>query len=79
MIGEKNMSKEYECAKCGNTSFETKKIAATGTGLSKLFDIQHNKFGLIICTKCGFVEMYDLKRGSKRLDGMDILDIFVGD
>lgn len=72
------MSRDYVCVKCGNTQYETKKISTTGTGLSKLFDIQHNKFGLVICTNCGYVEMYDLKRGRKGLDGMDILDLFIG-
>lgn len=72
------MPQNYVCAKCGGTYYETKKISTTGTGLSKLFDIQHNKFGLVICSNCGYVEMYDLKRGSKGLDGMDILDLFIG-
>jgi predicted nucleic-acid-binding Zn-ribbon protein len=70
--------RKYVCPKCGCTRFETKQIATAGTGLSKLFDIQHNKFGLVICTDCGFVEMYDLKKGRRGLDGMDILDIFMG-
>jgi predicted nucleic-acid-binding Zn-ribbon protein len=30
-----------------------------GTGLSKLFDIQHNHFLFISCDYCGFVEIYD--------------------
>ena len=32
------------CIKCGSSEAGQKEIATTGTGLSKLFDVQHNRF-----------------------------------
>ncbi len=52
------MRGEYECDKCGNKSYETSEISATGGMLSKLFDVQTNKFTVITCTNCGYSELY---------------------
>ncbi len=32
------------CLKCGSTEAGQKEIATTGTGFSKLFDVQNNRF-----------------------------------
>jgi len=48
----------YKCPKCGNTRCETGKLAATGGGLSKLFDIQNKKFTTVTCTKCKYTELF---------------------
>ncbi|WP_202078044.1 zinc ribbon domain-containing protein [Caldalkalibacillus salinus] len=62
------------CIKCGHTEAETKEIATTGTGLSKMFDIQHNRFMVVYCTHCGYSEFYnkDANRTS------DVIDFFFG-
>lgn len=52
------MRNEYECDKCGNQTYETSEISATGGMLSKLFDVQTNKFTVITCTNCGYSELY---------------------
>lgn len=43
------MEKRWKCPKCGNTEFFEKEVAMTGTGLSKIFDIQHNEYIVITC------------------------------
>lgn len=62
------------CIKCGCPDARTKEVAMTGTGLSKLFDIQHNQFTVVYCTNCGYSEFYN-KDSSV---GMNILDLFFG-
>ena len=37
------------CIKCGSTDAAKKEVAMTGTGLSKMFDIQHNQFIVVYC------------------------------
>lgn len=69
----------FRCPKCGNTQAETKKVAMTGTGLSKIFDIQMNRFLVISCLHCGYSEFYNmsvLERSKGRIG--DILDILFG-
>lgn len=49
---------QWQCMKCGNTSYEKDEIRTTGGNLSKLFDVQNKKFVVISCKKCGFSELY---------------------
>ena len=62
------------CLKCGSKEAGKKEIAMTGTGLSKIFDIQHNTFIVIFCKNCGYFELYN-KQSSRT---SNILDLFFG-
>ncbi|MGY8881070.1 MAG: zinc ribbon domain-containing protein [Dehalococcoidia bacterium] len=45
-----------------------------GSGISRLFNLQNQKYQTVSCTKSGFTELY-------RLDGSgfgNVLDLFVG-
>lgn len=65
---------EKGCLKCGSKDASKKEVAMTGTGLSKMFDIQHNTFIVVYCNKCGYSEFYN-KQTSK---ASNILDLFFG-
>lgn len=60
------------CPKCGRTDTEVDSISTTGSGLSKMFDIQNRKFTVVSCTNCGYSELY--KGRSKN----DVIDVFLG-
>lgn len=62
------------CIKCGSTEAGQKEVAMTGTGLSKMFDVQNNRFLVVYCKKCGYSELYN-KDSSL---GGNILDLFFG-
>nr|WP_106783242.1 zinc ribbon domain-containing protein [Lysinibacillus timonensis] len=62
------------CIKCGSTNAATKEVAMTGTGLSKMFDIQNNQFVVVYCENCGYSEFYNKKSST----GSNILDLFFG-
>ncbi|BDH60434.1 hypothetical protein MTP04_05640 [Lysinibacillus sp. PLM2] len=68
------MMSNQGCIKCGSKNADTKEVAMTGTGLSKMFDIQHNQFVVVYCNNCGYSEFYN-KNSSK---GSNILDLFFG-
>jgi predicted nucleic-acid-binding Zn-ribbon protein len=65
---------ERGCPKCGYTGTDVGSIATTGTGLSKMFDVQNNHFDVVSCTNCGYSELY---RNTGSESG-DIVDIFLG-
>ncbi|SFR60832.1 Predicted nucleic-acid-binding protein, contains Zn-ribbon domain [Halogeometricum rufum] len=47
-------------------------VATTGTGLSRLVDVQNRQFKAVSCTRCGYTEFY-------RTGGSDaLLDLFLG-
>ncbi|HHW10828.1 MAG TPA: GTP-binding protein [Firmicutes bacterium] len=49
---------KWECPKCGNKDFQEGRIATTGGGLSRFFDVQSNKFITLTCTRCTYTELY---------------------
>lgn len=63
---------ESGCPKCGHTGTEVDDIATSGTGLSKMFDIQNRTFTVVSCTNCGYSELY---RGDS---GGNLADLFLG-
>jgi predicted nucleic-acid-binding Zn-ribbon protein len=60
------------CPKCGHTDAEVDDIATTGTGFSRLFDVQNRRFRAVSCTRCGYTEFY---RG-RTPD--EVVDLFIG-
>ncbi|WP_158057750.1 zinc ribbon domain-containing protein [Halorussus halophilus] len=64
----------FGCEKCGHQSASTDEISTTGSGLSKMFDIQTKKFTVVSCDNCGYSELYrDV--GNR---GSDVVDVFFG-
>lgn len=64
--------KQFVCAKCGNTHFESDQFQATGGNFAKIFDVQNKKFVTISCTRCGYTELYKRETDA----GWNILDFF---
>jgi len=60
------------CPKCGHRETEVDDIATSGTGLTKLFDVQNRRFQVVSCASCGYSELY--KGDSKH----DLADLFLG-
>ena len=74
-----SIQERFKCSKCGNDQARVKELAMTGTGLSKLFDIQHNHYLFVSCLHCGYTEVYDPRiLGGKRGTLSTILDVLFG-
>ncbi|GAB3928403.1 zinc ribbon domain-containing protein [Larkinella terrae] len=75
---EQEIASRYSCVKCRNNVVYIKRIATTGTGLSRIFDIEHNVFIACSCTRCSYTEFYN----PEFLEGKDnltnILDLLFG-
>lgn len=65
--------RNWKCTKCNNHEFETDKIATTGSGFSKFFDLQNRKFGTISCTRCGYTEMYKMGKSGTLSNLLDLI------
>lgn len=75
---EDQLAGRFKCPKCQSTGGRVKRISTAGSGISKLFDIQHNQFVMVSCSQCGFTEVYDpeVLEGKHHLG--TILDILFG-
>jgi predicted nucleic-acid-binding Zn-ribbon protein len=75
MTIDEQLAQRFSCPKCRRSGAEVKRFAATGTGLTKIMDIQHNKYIAVSCQYCGFTELYnpDMLEGKRHLG--DVLDV----
>jgi predicted nucleic-acid-binding Zn-ribbon protein len=62
------------CLKCGSQDAGKKEVAMTGTGLSKMFDVQNNQFIVVYCNNCGYSEFYNKKAST----ASNVFDFFFG-
>ncbi|WP_435073129.1 zinc ribbon domain-containing protein [Halorubrum sp. HHNYT27] len=60
------------CPKCGGEETETDEIATSGSGLTKLFDVQNRTFVVVSCADCGYSELY------KGQSTGNAVDFFIG-
>jgi len=74
MADEPSPRNERGCPKCGHTETDVGSISTTGSGLTRLFDIQTNQFQVVTCTNCGYTELYR----DVRSRGTDVVDVFLG-
>jgi predicted nucleic-acid-binding Zn-ribbon protein len=63
---------EDGCPKCGGSETEIDEIATSGTGLSKMFDVQNRSFKVVTCANCGYSELY------KGTSSGNMVDLFLG-
>ena len=52
------MNINYQCPKCGSRQYEIGQLRATGSYLSKVFDIQSQKYSSVTCARCRYTEFY---------------------
>jgi hypothetical protein len=62
----------YKCPKCGNRSYQTGQMRATGGILSKIFDVQTEKYTSITCERCTYTEFFKAKTSALS----NIFDLF---
>jgi predicted nucleic-acid-binding Zn-ribbon protein/peroxiredoxin len=67
-------AERFACSRCSYDECERCEIATAGGFLSRIFNVQHNKFVAVSCRACGFTELY------KRTTGMtgNVVDFIVG-
>ncbi len=76
---EEEIGSRFKCPKCRNTGASVKSLALTGTGASKIFNIQHNRYVFASCSNCGYTEIFDLDMLSGGKDTVrNILDAVFG-
>ncbi|WP_045470603.1 zinc ribbon domain-containing protein [Winogradskyella sp. PG-2] len=51
----------YRCPKCDNTAYQIGEMRATGSALSKIFDVQNKKFTSVTCDNCSYTEFFKAK------------------
>jgi len=73
------LAQKFVCPKCEERGAHVERLAISGTGLSRLFEVQPHRYAFVSCHNCGYTEVYNLKT----LEGKDnagmLLDILFAD
>ena len=72
------LSERFKCTKCESHGALSQRFAATGTGFSKLFDIQYKQFITLSCKNCGYTEIYNPKILQESRNFGTVLDVLFG-
>jgi predicted nucleic-acid-binding Zn-ribbon protein len=67
------LEKEFVCSHCRHQGAHVERLAMSGTGLSRLLEIQPHRYAFVSCNNCGFTEVFNLNT----LEGKDNLGTFL--
>ena len=76
---EQRLSAAFVCEKCDQQGAHVEKLSMSGTGISRLLEIQPYRYAFASCNNCGYTEIYNLKTLEGKDDLGDILDIIFMD
>jgi predicted nucleic-acid-binding Zn-ribbon protein len=67
------LAREFACPRCQHKGAKVERLSMSGTGLSRLFEIQPYRYAFVSCTNCGYTEIFNLRI----LEGRDDLGTFL--
>ena len=76
---EEQLSEAFHCPKCDQHGAHVERLSMSGTGISRLFEIQPYRYAFTSCNNCGYTEIYNLTTLEGKDDAGDLLDIIFMD
>ena len=73
------LSAAFRCPKCDQRGAHIEKLSMSGTGISRLLEIQPYRYLFASCHNCGYTEIYNLTTLEGKDDLGDLLDIIFMD
>ncbi|MCB2178598.1 zinc ribbon domain-containing protein [bacterium] len=67
------LADKFVCPRCEHKHATVERLAMSGTGLSRLLEIQAHRYAFVSCTNCGYTEVFNLRV----LEGKDNLGSFL--
>lgn len=64
---DQQLAEKFRCEKCDHTGAHVERLAMSGTGISRLMEIQAYRYAFVSCINCGYTEVYNLRM----LEGKD--------
>jgi predicted nucleic-acid-binding Zn-ribbon protein len=76
---EEQLSAAFRCPKCDQRGAHVEKLSMSGTGISRLLEIQPYRYVFASCHNCGYTEVYNLTTLQGKDNLGDLLDIIFMD
>ena len=67
------LAQEFRCPVCDHQGAHVQRLAMSGTGITRLLEIQPYKYAFVSCRNCGYTQVFNLKV----LEGKDNLGTFL--
>ncbi len=67
------LAEAFICPKCEYSGAHVERLSMSGTGISRLLEIQAYRYAFVSCNNCGYTEVYNLST----LEGKDNLGTFL--
>ena len=67
------LAQQFTCPRCENKGAKVERLSMSGTGISRLFEVQPYRYVFVSCTNCGYTEIFNLDI----LEGRDDLGTFL--
>ncbi len=76
---EEQLGAAFVCPKCKSPGAHVERLAMSGTGISRLFEVQPYRYAFVSCQHCSYTEVYNLRTLEGRDDLGEILEILFAD
>jgi predicted nucleic-acid-binding Zn-ribbon protein len=76
---ENALAQEFTCPRCKHSGAHVERLAMSGTGLSRLLEIQAYRYAFVSCTNCGYTEVYNLGILEGKDDWGTVLEVIFSD
>jgi predicted nucleic-acid-binding Zn-ribbon protein len=73
------LAQEFVCARCHQHGATVERLAMSGTGISRLLEIQRYQYSFVSCTNCGYTEVYNLRTLEGKNNLSDFLEVLFAD
>lgn len=70
---DEQLAREFVCDRCGEKGAHVERLTMSGTGLSRLFEVQPYRYAFVSCDNCGYTDVFDLRV----LEGKDDVGTFL--
>ena len=76
---DQQLASAFVCEKCHHHGGQVERLSMSGTGISRLLEIQPYRYAFVTCPNCGYTEIYNLKVLEGKDDLGNILEIIFMD
>jgi predicted nucleic-acid-binding Zn-ribbon protein len=74
-IVDEQLAEAFVCPKCNHRGAKVERLAMSGTGFSRLLEIQAHRYIFAACPNCGYTEVFDLAVLEDRDDLGTLLEV----
>ena len=69
------LEEKFVCQHCEHQGAHVERLAMSGTGISRLLEIQQYRYAFVSCRHCGFTEVFNLRILQQHNGLSDFLDM----